>query len=89
MPERHYPTNRAAVAAEGLSVALKRASMESIIQRGDGQPERMIHEIEKLKVVDLRHELKSYGLGSKSYSKLRKADLVAMVFEHRKSKLVD
>lgn len=40
-------------------------------------------DVEKLKVVDLRQELKAYGLESKIFNKMRKADLVSMVVEER------
>jgi hypothetical protein len=75
--------NRTELAAENLSTVLRRVSERTYILDSAFNEKGMLNEIEKLKVVELRHELKSYGVESKSYCKLRKAELVRMVFEHR------
>jgi IQ calmodulin-binding motif len=78
----NHKTNRSVIAAEGLSTALKRAAL-SATQLCEGEMSALREEIEKLKVVDLRQELKSRGVPSKEYNKLRKAELITVVLQHR------
>lgn len=76
-------TTRTNLAVESLSTVLKRVNEESCIHSGATDQKHTMDEIERLKVVELRQELKKYGVESKHYSKLRKAELVSMVFEQR------
>ena len=76
--------NRAVLAVKDFSTVVKQINDESILLDVVDDQKDMLNEIEKLKVVDLRHELKSYGVESKTFSKLRKAELVTMVLEQRK-----
>jgi hypothetical protein len=79
---RNFKPNRSKIAAEGLSSALKRAKLTSNESCGE-DVSILREEIERLKVVDLRQELRSHGLESKVYSKLRKAELVTLVLQRR------
>jgi IQ calmodulin-binding motif len=82
-PSRNCKMNQTALAAEGLAIALKTACESSTPNSRDNHHVVKIDEVEKLKVVDLRQELKSYGLESKVYNKLRKAELVVLVVQQR------
>lgn len=84
-PPTNFKKTRSNVAASGLATAIKRASRASSTTDDAGPDVGLRKEIEKLKVADLRLELKSYGLESRTYNKLRKAELVSMVLTERDS----
>ena len=88
-PERNsdHKAIRTVLAVESFSTAVKRVNETSFSHGGGAVDQKcLLDEIEKMKVVELRHELKSFGMESKNYNKLRKAELVTMVFEQRKAR---